>query len=51
MKGGNSPGEKGHPVWHGARHRRRASAGSALLRDEFADLERQAAADRTNVDA
>jgi hypothetical protein len=128
MKGRNSPGGKGHPVWHGGRHRHCTSAGSVsikishsvtsdipdgrpwpppdrdvlravvrragatprpqllksgncdraavvttallhiilssstprsglrqhveeLLRDEFADVERQAAADRTNVDA
>ena len=122
MKGRNSPGGKGHPAWHGGRHRRRTSAGSAsikishsvtsdipdgrpwpppdrdvlravvrragatprpqllksvncdraahvttallqailatlrehveeLLRDEFADIERQSAADRADVDA
>jgi hypothetical protein len=32
MKGGNSPGEKGHPVWHGPRHRRRTSAESASIK-------------------
>ena len=122
MKGRNSPGGKGHPAWHGGRHRHCTSAGSAsikifhsvtsdipdgrpwpppdrdvlravvrragatprpqllksvncdraarvttallqailatlrehveeLLRDEFADIERQSAADRADVDA
>ena len=122
MKGRNSPGGKGHPVWHGGRHRHCTSAGSVsikishsvtsdipdgrpwpppdrdvlravvrragatprpqllksvncdraarvttallqailatlrehveeLLRDEFADIERQSAADRADVDA
>src|SRR5262245_29729205 len=35
MKGGNSAGEKGHPVRHGAGHRRRASAGSASVKISY----------------
>jgi hypothetical protein len=32
MKGRNSPGGKGHPVWHGGRHRHRTFAGSASIK-------------------